>query len=143
MIRNPVGAARRAGVQIPPSRKYALRDGKMYGIVIWLICSGIEVVITGLTRNRVGQFQGQPRKALISLAFLKFLHFHLVSFLRFFYTFLHFSTHALRNQKRRGSLANSIWRCTQAVEGSALEILRGSGFFVHPFPFVFKGFRGF
>ena len=26
---------------------------------------------------------------------------------------------------------------------SELEILRGSGFFVHPFPFVFKGFRGF
>lgn len=38
---------------------------------------------------------------------------------------------------------NNIWRVVREVEGAALEILRGLGFFVHPFPFVFKGFRGF
>ena len=41
---------------MPQIRKNTLQDAKSYGIIIWLItaqekCSGIEVVITGLTRN--------------------------------------------------------------------------------------------
>ena len=48
---------------MPQIRKNTLQDAKSYGIIIWLItakekCSGIEVVITGLTRNRVGRFPG-------------------------------------------------------------------------------------
>ena len=49
--------------------------------------SGIEVVITGLTRNRVGQADGQRRKALVSLSFLKYLRFSTVLYLRIFYVF--------------------------------------------------------
>ena len=42
---------------MPQMRKNTLQDAKSYGIIIWLItaqekCSGIEVVITGLTRNQ-------------------------------------------------------------------------------------------
>lgn len=45
---------------MPQIRKNTLQDAKSYGIIVWLItaqekCSGIEVVITGLTRN---QFDG-------------------------------------------------------------------------------------
>ena len=41
---------------MPQIRKNTLQDAKSYGIIVWLItaqekCSGIEVVITGLTRN--------------------------------------------------------------------------------------------
>ena len=42
---------------MPQIRKNTLQDAKSYGIIVWLItaqekCSGIEVVITGLTRNQ-------------------------------------------------------------------------------------------
>ena len=49
---------------MPQIRKNTLQDAKSYGIIIWLItaqekCSGIEVVITGLTRNR-GRYSVAP-----------------------------------------------------------------------------------
>ena len=49
---------------MPQIRKNTLQDAKSYGIIVWLItaqekCSGIEVVITGLTRNR-GRFRVAP-----------------------------------------------------------------------------------
>ena len=48
-------------------RKKTLQDAKSYGIIVWLItanriCSGIEVVITGLTRN---QFEGNLTRVRI------------------------------------------------------------------------------
>ena len=52
---------------MPQIRKNTLQDAKSYGIIIWLItaqkkCSGIEVVITGLTRN---QFEGNLTRVRI------------------------------------------------------------------------------
>jgi hypothetical protein len=51
------------------------------------MCSGIEVVITGLTRKRVGQAIGKRRKGLVSLDFLKYLRLSTAVYLRIFYTF--------------------------------------------------------
>ena len=49
---------------MPQIRKNTLQDAKSYGIIVWLItaqekCSGIEVVITGLTRNHVSTLEVQ------------------------------------------------------------------------------------
>jgi len=56
---------------MPQIRKNTLQDAKSYGIIVWLItaqekCSGIEVVITGLTRNLLPL---EPPKNLQSLVF--------------------------------------------------------------------------
>jgi hypothetical protein len=50
---------------MPQIRKNTLQDAKSYGIIVWLItaqekCSGIEVVITGLTRNFGGIWEFRP-----------------------------------------------------------------------------------
>ena len=56
---------------MPQIRKNTLQDAKSYGIIVWLItaqekCSGIEVVITGLTRNLLPL---EPPQNLQSLVF--------------------------------------------------------------------------
>jgi hypothetical protein len=54
---------------MPQIRKNTLQDAKSYGIIVWLIaaqekCSGIEVVITGLTRNARWLWPFSPLKTL-------------------------------------------------------------------------------
>ena len=52
----------------------------MYGIVIWLICSGIEVVITGLTRNfwKLRPFRPLKMSAAQGFARVRISQFHIV-----------------------------------------------------------------
>ena len=77
--------------------------------------SGIEVVITGLTRNRVGQAPGCRRDALIPLDFLKYLRFSTVSFLRIFYVFSTFSTRDPLTSVDGQSVGNTAWRRIEVV----------------------------
>ena len=57
---------------MPQIRKNTLQDAKSYGIIIWLItaqekCSGIEVVITGLTRNHVSTLEVQTAEKPVTM----------------------------------------------------------------------------
>ena len=52
-----------------------------------MLCSGIEVVITGLTRNRVGRLLACSSDPLASLGFAEYLRFLKTEYLRFFYAF--------------------------------------------------------
>ena len=52
-----------------------------------MLCSGIEVVITGLTRNRVGRLLACSSDLLASLGFAEYLRFLKTEYLRFFYAF--------------------------------------------------------
>ena len=77
--------------------------------------SGIEVVITGLTRNRVGRFPGRPRKPLILRASSAFLHFFKTEYLRFFYALSTISTLGSQSAGNPQSLENTAWRCIEVV----------------------------
>lgn len=57
---------------MPQIRKNTLQDAKSYGIIVWLItaqekCSGIEVVITGLTRNHVSTLEVQTAEKPVTM----------------------------------------------------------------------------
>ena len=78
--------------------------GNSRGSAVW---RGIEVVITGLTRNRVGRSASYLRKPLIYWAFSGYLRFLKIEYLRFFY--------ALPCICRAG--AENKWRSTQVVKG--------------------------
>ena len=94
---------------------FGIRDEKLLATArkSWyhtMVCSGIEAVITGLTRNRVGRFPEWPRKPLILLASSAFLHFFKTEYLRFFYALSTISTLGSQSAGNPQSLENTAWR---------------------------------
>ena len=99
---------------------FGIRDEKLLATArkSWyhtMVCSGIEAVITGLTRNRVGRFPEWPRKPLILLASSAFLHFFKTEYLRFFYALSTISTLGSQSAGNPQSLENTAWRCIEVV----------------------------
>ena len=99
---------------------FGIRDEKLLATArkSWyhtMVCSGIEAVITGLTRNRVGRFPEWPRKPLILLASSAFLHFFKTEYLRFFYALSTISTLGYQSAGNPQSLENTAWRCIEVV----------------------------
>ena len=99
---------------------FGIRDEKLLATArkSWyhtMVCSGIEAVITGLTRNRVGRFPEWPRKPLILLASSAFLHFFKTEYLRFFYALSTISTPGSQSAGNPQSLENTAWRCIEVV----------------------------
>ena len=72
-----------------------------------LICSGIEVVITGLTRNRVGLPLAFLENPLIPLRFRSFLRLLKIEYLRFFYAFSIFLYAGSDSALRLGGVENT------------------------------------
>ena len=99
---------------------FGIRDEKLLATArkSWyhtMVYSGIEAVITGLTRNRVGRFPEWPRKPLILLASSAFLHFFKTEYLRFFYALSTISTLGYQSAGNPQSLENTAWRCIEVV----------------------------